>query len=967
MAVSNLGSFAHVFDTGGPKPPLFCAQGRAPLLRAPRTAPTRATTTSSHDTAHGAFDEAQFKTSYTEDQAPTKVEPPQIPGHVRSPSSYMTPVCETTTSSQATPHSLYGVHQPTKSYPASCASPKTKPAPQLESTHLSSFLRDQQFQPPSPPTATRPSPNTWYALRALRVSPQAGIPKATCLRFMRKAGNPPPELRPPIFPTPSALDLLGTPASQLPVYCELDGPEKTLLERELRLFASGLHDDAQRVLFRSGHRLSRKQRDSLLARLTPFQRSSKGLRFSDDYSPFRDDDFHTQVRCNPSIRHGHHPTPDHRVILADLWYYADPLLLEHTADAWSNGVNIGYSGEFTTETAPNMAKTKSELAEVLSTLKEEISAGRARGFFPLPPFLAYKVIPAGLTPKKDGTMRPIDNFSVHGDTSINALSDRVELSYPGFAAGIANLQHAGTNGKLLSWDVEKAFANNHIRPCDQWLAVTRLPFSVFDDDLQQRHALIARYRQLTDDPNGVPQYVYCYRTHCPFGLATSGYRWEVTGGKTINSHYIANQPRISVDLLTHRVSLSAHTHFPPDADGSDPLITDTTHELAPLKQQNDAFIHPIGYRRLGVLATERTATQRRIDDGVDLTGIARNVDDFIKGFGEGKNDLARRTELAIIFLHARIGIRLKPSKFTGLVQATEYNGFTLIVPDTISFPHDKCAKLIRKLKRIQHSVVEFPALDSAIGCCIYLTMMFPQLRGTMTPLYAALFSVGAKNLRTDNIYAKRFRRTTKHLKVNMSTEALETVRFMLRVVREGPASSSAAIHSVSDPSRAREILHTDWAQQRASDKTQGWGAVLLSHGLWFSMAVPLNYVDAWGNSSPAMEAFAVLAALRGFRAKLQNTVILVFTDNIPFIQAFEKYHNDKASTSKGLTTALRAISYELVTLSSIMFLEWVDTKTNLADPVSRDNLQAFKALIGSPRLSEEFSQVDPPSMKLPSF
>lgn len=783
-------------------------------------------------------------------------------------------------------------------------------------------------------------------------------------------GNIAPRFPAPRFPTPDELERMSMPREQPDIYPELDNVYNKQLTKELEQFVAGLPDESSRTLFRSGHRLSPPQRRAIMDRLTPEQVAAKGLRFSDGPSPFRDDDYHARVRASPSIKNRPQPAPDSKPLLADLWYYADPLLLELTVDTWSNGANLGYSGEFSTDTAPNMTRTREELREVVSVVTDEIAAGRVRGFYPVPPFIHYKVIPAGLTPKKDGTLRPIDNFSAHGETSVNALSDRVVVGYPGFASGIANLRHAGTKGKLLSWDAEKAYANNPIRRQCQWLTVMRFPFHALDNDPEQQRLLIDQWKALTGSTTGKPEYIYAYRTHCSFGLAASGFRWEACGGKPLISYYAANQHRIVVLPDPKRVTMLPHTHFPLDKHGNDPLLTDTSVEPARLDMSDDSILHPVGRKRLQALRAQRDTLVRHRHD-VDLCSIARNVDDFIKGFSgpQVSQGQAIRTARALIFLHARIGLRLKPQKFTGLADSVIYNGFALMIPDTIAFPHDKCDRLRSKLKRIQHSVADFKALESAIGSCIYLTQMYPQLIGTMTPLYATMYSVVPPSPTAIGTMTsrRRNRRRGRRIKVNMSNEALATVRLFLRVLREGPASTSAAVRVVASPARARAILHTDWACKRDHDGSQGWGGVILTSGAWFSMPVPPAFVSAWGNSSPAMEAFAVLAALKAFRSDISNNVILVFTDNIPFIQAYHRYHNNEKSTSPGLIIALRAISFQLTITSSIMFLEWVDTASNLSDPLSRDRIQDFKDRVGYLSFSKPFSKVPSPSMPLPAF
>lgn len=812
----------------------------------------------------------------------------------------------------------------------------------------------------------RHSPKRKLQLRAECASPMAGIPKARVLLSLAKRAAQPP---PPVYPSEEALEAMAAPRTPVSMPTSLTAAQATQHRSQTERFAAGLPTDTDKRAFRAKRRLSASTRASMLKSLSADEIAAKGLRYSDEQSPFRDDALHRRIRSAPSIIAGSHWQPDATVLLADLWYFADPLLLDHTADAWTHGVNLGYEGPFTTRCAPNMSHTTAELQNLTDLWVTEILEGRARGFFALPPFLNYHTIPAGLVPKHDGTMRPVDNYSVHGDQSVNANSDKVRPQYPRFEEGIANLRAAGKEGFLSSWDAEKAYQNHKIRDCDQWLTVARFPWRALGLRPDMQAEITASWLLLTGKTKGHPDYVYAYRTHCPFGLAVSGYRWDVNGGKVVQTVYIASQYRLHRDERTGEIQSRPHTHFPAP-NGHDALVNNNQYERACITRDDDTILHPIGAQRLSLLTARRDLeiARGRAPLRADLTRVGRNVDDFIKGFSGRRAAQAMLTLDAIVYVHLRLGIRLKPSKFTGLVKAVLFNGFALIVPNTIAFPHGKRDKLLAKLTRVQHSVVQYSQLESAIGSCIYLSMMFPQARGVMAPLYACLYASnpaaipGAGNRKFDAHRRKKAPR-----KANMSREALSSIRFFKNVLREGPVNTSAAIRSIDQASRANAIMHTDWAAQRASDRQQGWGGVLFSSGKWASSTVPPEFVTAWGESSPAMEAWAVWAMLRTFSADLQFRAILVFSDNMPFIQAYDKYNGQHRTKSPGLTVALRAIAFELVRISSLLFLEYVETDNNVADPASRDDTQALELRIGSLHFSEPFSRIEVPSLSPPSF
>lgn len=139
---------------------------------------------------------------------------------------------------------------------------------------------------------------------------------------------------------------------------------------------------------------------------------------------------------------------------------------------------------------------------------------------------------------------------------------------------------------------------------------------------------------------------------------------------------------------------------------------------------------------------------------------------------------------------------------------------------------------------------------------------------------------------------------------------------------------------------------------------------------YFIMLVPEEFVALCEGpsapSTPALEAFGLWAFLVTFRPFLRNRVILLYTDNIPFLQAYERCFVDggTSSSSHALACALRHIACELILLSSVLHLEYVDTENNTADPPSRDNLQAMTKRLGSVGLSGPFSSATPPSLTI---
>lgn len=812
-----------------------------------------------------------------------------------------------------------------------------------------------------PQTDTKTVPHA-FIVASNACSPEWGIPRARALATRPPNSRTVDRRRRPRVFTETLLLQLQQPDDPVTLMDRLPPPQQKQMEADFEVFLAQLPAQ-QRERARQGHRLTKDQVSRLLRRFTADEREEKGLRFSFENSPFRDDDDHRRVRASPSIRSAQHPTPDPRPVLMDLWEYADPLLLELCLDGMINGINIGYQGDFKTTKAPNMSKSATELRELADLWIVEMEEGRAKGFYTRPPFACYRTIPAGFVPKKDSTQRPVDNYSAGGDDSVNATSDRVRAAYPHFEKAVANLHRAGEDGRLMSWDVSKAYQNNKIRECDQWTTVCRLPFSSIAHRPDIRDAVLRAHRKLFGDRAPPPTNLYAFRTHCPFGLAASGHRWHLTG-MVINTAY-------TIAHHTMTVNNDDTVRFPrqtPDPRMVTPHKRDAAGDMRPT---DDTILSTAG-RRLLALA----ARKDRNDDAVDLHATARNVDDFMQGFADAAT--AHRTAVAVVWLHARYRVQLKQSKFTHPTKAIDFHGFDFIVPYTIAYQKGKQQRLLNALQRIAKARPLYTHIESAIGSLVYLSTIFPAVRGVTPALYRVLNGISTRAGSTKkgstpdkNISGDRPRgrgqprlRTAKR---NMSTEALAVVRFCQKVVKEGPAATSTFVRASRSGAHATAIIHVDWCAKQDTTGTQGWGAVCLSHGLWCGNEVPEPFTKAWGNSSPTMEAFAVWFALRAFAAPVAHQVVLVFSDNLPFVQAFRKYNHHHVSTSPGLATALRAITLEVVRISIVLRIEYVPTTKNLADPISRGQPQDTLDRLGSLRFSGPASKVKTPSLPLPCF
>ena len=190
------------------------------------------------------------------------------------------------------------------------------------------------------------------------------------------------------------------------------------------------------------------------------------------------------------------------------------------------GVDIGFSGaeRFTRSREANNAATTApeHVASLIDSMIEaEVAQGFKKGPFLDPPFTLFWVSPLGAVPKPGSAkIRLIHNLShPFGGDSVNANIPREEYIMQRFADAIAAIRRFGRGALLLKFDVSAAFKRIPVRPED-------------------RPLLGMRWRGK-----------YYYELVLPFGLRTSGYRWEEYAAAL---HYFFEQ-HLGVHLVVHYV------------------------------------------------------------------------------------------------------------------------------------------------------------------------------------------------------------------------------------------------------------------------------------------------------------------------------------------------------------------------------------------------------------------------------
>lgn len=187
------------------------------------------------------------------------------------------------------------------------------------------------------------------------------------------------------------------------------------------------------------------------------------------------------------------------------------------------GVDIGFTRDRScSHSAPNAATTRPAdvAAKVDALIQKEVDAGFKRGPFPSPPFDPFWVSPLGAVPKGLDKIRLIHNLShPFGGDSINAGIPREEYRMETFMHAIAAIRRLGRGTLLTKADVEAAFKRIPVRPEDWPL-------------------LGMQWRGM-----------YYYEVVLPFGLRTSGYRWEEYAAAL---HYFFER-HLGVYLVIHYV------------------------------------------------------------------------------------------------------------------------------------------------------------------------------------------------------------------------------------------------------------------------------------------------------------------------------------------------------------------------------------------------------------------------------
>jgi hypothetical protein len=316
---------------------------------------------------------------------------------------------------------------------------------------------------------------------------------------------------------------------------------------------------------------------------------------------------------------------------------------------------------------------------------------------------------------------------------------------------------------------------------------------------------------------------------------------------------------------------------------------------------------------------------------IDLRHTARWVDDFKKHFRS--HEEAWQAGSAYILLHARWGIRLKSSKFEGPSQTVDFGGVDFHGKGALQgLSKEKVEKICGKLAPVLlGQKMNFLEWESLCGSINFAARAFPSGKGFVSPFFSA--KAGAKAAAEGG--------SVKYPFLLPPLNASRAARFWKEALLLAPPRAASFSRSpMTDLSEADVIVHSDWAPEEGDNVI---GIFILSHGLWCYGKAPEYFskmaVGPDGRaSSPALEGLAESMLLATFPEIVDGKNVLLFTDNIPWIQATMKM----TSSSLAVDHALQISALAQITYNAHIVRRYVPTHLNLADPLSHRLVQRFR-------------------------
>ena len=149
--------------------------------------------------------------------------------------------------------------------------------------------------------------------------------------------------------------------------------------------------------------------------------------------------------------------------------YPDVMAAETLRRGFTEGFQLGFSGERTAMEASNLHSARSNPAAVALKLDKEIRLGRVAGPFSEPPLCNLRISPLGLVPKSTpGKFRMIHHLSWPDQGSVNEGIDPSlrKVKYSSFDDAVSRIAEFGSGALMAKSDIESAFRLLPIHPGD---------------------------------------------------------------------------------------------------------------------------------------------------------------------------------------------------------------------------------------------------------------------------------------------------------------------------------------------------------------------------------------------------------------------------------------------------------------------------------------------------------------------
>jgi hypothetical protein len=243
--------------------------------------------------------------------------------------------------------------------------------------------------------------------------------------------------------------------------------------------------------------------------------------------------------------------------------------------------------------------------------------------------------------------------------------------------------------------------------------------------------------------------------------------------------------------------------------------------------------------------------------------------------------------------------------------------------------------------------VSIKCVERIVGLLLWMAKIFPSIRAWLRSFYAWLKIQAA-------VVAKKEGLSDESCIATLDEGSARDWAFLRALLLSGVRSRSVFLRAVSaGPAAVQVVIHVDWAMT----PSQCCAGVSLTSGEWFlhtpsPRIVALLCPDGVANS-PALEGCTVPVALFTLEQEVRGKVVLVCMDSLAFVQAASKMQ----SSSGPIDELLKVVSSAQVFLNCFVIFDFVPTHENLADPLTRDQLQAFKTRCGEIGLSPKASPI----------